>query len=454
MGALWAIAIKDLRLLRRDRANAFFTFVFPLLLALFFGYVFGGGGDRAKMSVALVIEDRGPAAAEFRRLIEADQAIAVRAVDSRALAQEHVAKGRMDAAVVLGEGFQHGLDELFTGGGVQIEAMVDPAQASASGLLTGKLTEIGYRLLSESVTDADRLESMLARSRKQLAESKSIDPATRLVLMGLFDQIQRARTLTNPVPKADGPAKTLTPEAAPPGAKSPGVGEGKPAVAAPGFQPVRVHVHEVAAQQDGPQSSYQLSFPQGVVWGLMGCVTAFGASLANERARGTLMRLSCAPITSRQILLAKGLSCFLACLMVQGLLVAVALLVPALGVQVRDPLMLLVAMVCSALGSVGVMMLMAAMSRTEGGASGLGRAVILVLAMIGGGTIPVFFMPAFMKTVSGISPFRWAVLAIEGGLWRPLGWGDMLLPCAVLIAIGAVGFAIGAAAFKWTGARD
>ena len=42
MRAAVFLALKDLRLLLRDRAAAFFTFVFPLAIALFFGYVFSG----------------------------------------------------------------------------------------------------------------------------------------------------------------------------------------------------------------------------------------------------------------------------------------------------------------------------------------------------------------------------------------------------------------------------
>ena len=48
MGPILAIATKDLRLLLRDRVNAFFTFGFPLFVAILFGFIFGnvGGGGR------------------------------------------------------------------------------------------------------------------------------------------------------------------------------------------------------------------------------------------------------------------------------------------------------------------------------------------------------------------------------------------------------------------------
>ena len=44
MSAVVTLALKDLKLLIRNRASLFWILGFPLLLALFFGLVFGGGG--------------------------------------------------------------------------------------------------------------------------------------------------------------------------------------------------------------------------------------------------------------------------------------------------------------------------------------------------------------------------------------------------------------------------
>ena len=64
------------------------------------------------------------------------------------------------------------------------------------------------------------------------------------------------------------------------------------------------------------------------------------------------------------------------------------------------------AIVCVAFGFVGVMMVLATISKSAGGAAGLGRGVMLVMAMIGGGSIPLFLMPAWMKaaTISMMVP--------------------------------------------------
>jgi ABC-2 type transport system permease protein len=99
----------------------------------------------------------------------------------------------------------------------------------------------------------------------------------------------------------------------------------------------------------------------------------------------------------------------------------------------------------TAFGFSGIMMLLAAGFRTQGGAQGAGRAVLLVLAMIGGGTVPIVFMPPFLRLASNLSPFKWAVMAAEGATWRNWGMSEMLLPVAVLAGIGLFGLTVGTA---------
>ena len=44
MIAMWILAVKDLRILLRDKAGFFFTFIYPVLIAVFMGVIFSGGG--------------------------------------------------------------------------------------------------------------------------------------------------------------------------------------------------------------------------------------------------------------------------------------------------------------------------------------------------------------------------------------------------------------------------
>ena len=95
-------------------------------------------------------------------------------------------------------------------------------------------------------------------------------------------------------------------------------------------------------------------------------------------------------------------------------------------------------------GFTDLTLLMAGLSRSEEGSDGLGRAALTVLALIGGGAVPLAFMPAGMLAASHVSPFKWAVLAFEGALWRGFAAREMLLPLGVLLGIGVLGFVVGA----------
>ena len=67
MRAVWCLAMKDLRLLVRDRAGFFFAFFFPLIYATFFGTILSGGGQGGShaMQVAFVDEDRTNQSRDF-----------------------------------------------------------------------------------------------------------------------------------------------------------------------------------------------------------------------------------------------------------------------------------------------------------------------------------------------------------------------------------------------------
>jgi ABC-2 type transport system permease protein len=99
--------------------------------------------------------------------------------------------------------------------------------------------------------------------------------------------------------------------------------------------------------------------------------------------------------------------------------------------------------VLSAFAFAGLAMLIAGFCRTEAEANGAGRGALLLLALIGGGTIPLFFMPPILQTLSYASPFRWAVIAIEGPFWRDAAPAAQVTPLAVLAGLGLGGFALG-----------
>jgi ABC-2 type transport system permease protein len=118
------------------------------------------------------------------------------------------------------------------------------------------------------------------------------------------------------------------------------------------------------------------------------------------------------------------------------------------GVRPTSWVLLSLAAVCAASGFVGIMMLVSVLGKTEQAAAGAGWAVMMPLTMLGGGMVPLFVMPSWMATAGNVSPAKWAVLAFEGAIWRGFSASEMLLPCGILLAVGAACFAIGTRAFR------
>jgi ABC-2 type transport system permease protein len=123
--------------------------------------------------------------------------------------------------------------------------------------------------------------------------------------------------------------------------------------------------------------------------------------------------------------------------------------VTVFGMRPNSFLKLATAILCSCVCFVGMMMFITVLGKTEQSAGGFGWAIMVTLAMIGGGSLPLFMMPPWLQKVSNISPVKWASLSLEGSIWRDFSWSEMLMPCAILVATGVVFFCIGARAFRW-----
>ncbi len=455
ISSILAIAVKDLKLILRDKASAFFTFVFPLLLAIMFGFFFGGGGDSGHMTLGVVDEDRSEGARSFVQDLTEVDGIEVSELQTAGEAATKIRRGDLSAAVVLPKGFGESVSSVFSGGGMKITGYVAPGAKAETGLLTGKLTELGFRRMIDGFSDPKMFTGQIDRALASINTSPDISPERRSTLstflhsLGSFSkEIDAQDNAELKPPDRGGQAEgTGAKNGASDGPKNTGgVAERKSVMS--NFRPVDVSFEELTSDRSGPRTAFEISFPQGVVWGLMGCTMAFGISLAEERTKGTLLRLTTSPLSRSQILLGKAVGCFIACVAVQTMLILMALL-PPFRVHVTSPVAMVAGVLLCGLGFTGVMMLLAGLSRTESAAQGIGRAVMLVLALIGGGSMPLFLLPKVVQTISGISPFKWATLLIEGGLWRNFSAGDMLLPGGVMVVIGVAGYAIGASLFRW-----
>jgi ABC-2 type transport system permease protein len=425
------LALKDLKLLLRDRTAAFFILAFPVLMGLFFGMMTGGtsGSERGKIKLAVVDEDESELSRRFVSALERNENLSVSAAKLDT-AREQVRKAESTGMLVIPQGFSQSAG-IFWEPQPELQLGVDPARAAEGAMLEGFTMQAMSELIQYRLErPADFLPS-LAKAREAFANDTQIDLVTRQLGATMF------RTLEQFI------------DGLPAGEKAKAVDAPSNPVAAPSIQLAKIRKIDVTSKAQtlsvggetiNLRSRWDISFPQAMLWGVLGCAAGFAISIARERGGGTLQRLLASPLSLRQILLGKALACLLASILVIGMLTLLGWL---LGMRPESYPKLAVAGVCTAICFSGVMMIVSNLGKSEQSVSGVGWGINLMMAMLGGCMIPVMFMPAFIQQASVISPVRWAILAIEGSVWRSFSWGEMLPACAVLIGIGAFGFAAG-----------
>ena len=410
MRQIIALALKDLRLMPRNRGGLFFTFIWPILVTVLFGIMFGGNdnGEQSKIRIAIVDQDNTDGSRAFLKKLEESFELSPMTV---ADAETAVRRGQRTGFIVVKPGFGEASNRMFYGSPREIEVGVDPARQAEAGMLEGLLMKHAAGDMQKMFSDP---QASVAMVDKALGDMKGAPP----------DQVA-------PVERFLGELKTFmgTPQSQGP----PGSSQGE-------WQPLKITKKDVARVYEGPRNPFDITFPQGVIWGLIGCMMSFGISLVVERTHGTLVRLRMAPLTRAQILGGKALACFTSIALVELMLLGVAL---AFGVRPTSYAILALAGLSAAICFVGFMMLVASLGKTEQTASGAGWAILMPLSMIGGAMVPTFVMPVWIQSISFISPIRWAMLAIEGGVWRNFSVAEMALPCTALIAVGILCFAIG-----------
>lgn len=423
MSAILALAIKDLRVLLRVKAGIFFTFAWPLVIAILFGSVFAGpsGGGSRRMAVALADEDQSAGSREFAARIANSRDFSVQP-SSRAEAINLVRKRQRAAALILTQGFGEASQQMFHGRPPQVQVWIDPSRQAEAAMIQGLLFQMTMEGFQKKMSDTG---AMRAGLRKSLAEvDRSGAPSGQRAPVARF-----LTTLDRALSEM-------------PAASSAAGGQSA------SWQPLSIEQHDVSVQREGPRNAYQVTFPQGLLWGVLGCAMAFAIGFVSERTQGTLFRLQMAPIGRAHLLAGKALACITACLLIESVL----LLIGRFGFHVVPnswPLMTLAGF-STAVAFVGVMMLVAGLGKTEQAAAGVGWAVMMPLALFGGGMVPLVYMPRWMAQAGMISPVRWGILAVEGASWRGFSLPEMLLPCGILIATGVICFAIGTRTLRLT----
>jgi ABC-2 type transport system permease protein len=326
---------------------------------------------------------------------------------------EQVRKGKVAASVIIKPGFGEGFEALFNSDEPKIEIASDPSRRMESGYLQGLLAKAQFEALSGKFIDRQWMRDQVSLWKNDVGNTDDIDAEQKKLYLNFFDSFD-----------------TLLKD----------VNEDNYKVSLDG-DILNFAKLDVDREYEGPIAPFQITFPQVLLWGFMGCTATFAISIVKERRAGTFARLRIGPIGRAHILGGKGLACFMTCIFIMCVLFIGAKAI--FKMPIGNILLFIPAALCTILCFVGLMMLICTLGRTEQSVGAAGWATLMIMGMLGGAMMPLAFMPSWLRSFSNISPVKWGIYALEGAVWRNFSFTEMITPCLVLLAIGFTAFSLG-----------
>jgi ABC-2 type transport system permease protein len=421
MNAFWQLVFTDLKLYLSNRRALVMNVLAPIVIAAFFGSLFGNNKDEKKAAIPVAVSDQdgSPAAA-----LAADAHLVVQSLDESA-AVTQVRAGKIHADVVIPTGFGKAAGTALFSAKNQPQIVIhyDPSQSTALQVVRGLLAQSVMQNVSESVFSM--ADDTLPILRADVLNNKDMNPEVKQDLLDIFDHTkslnQRAR---------DSEAKGET-------ATRPALG-----------LPYTVSEQEVRAQEDVPYNSYAHSFAgMGVQFVLMMGVE-LGVGLLLMRRLGLWRRLRAAPLGKGTLLGGRVVMCAITALILMTIIYAAAMLIFGVRVQGSVPgfigVLIAFSLLTAALG-----LLVAALGKTPEATRGLAIFLTLILVMLGGAWVPSFVFPAWMQKITAFVPTRWAVDGLDAMTWRGLDFGAAIFPIVAMTAFAALCLVVAVRVFDW-----
>ncbi len=414
MTAFIALVRKDLILFISDKRALLINLALPIVLAAFFGYLFGGSGESkaGKIDVVLVQQDTSEVGKKIAAGLMADPALQVTPL-SLDEARTQVRKGKQKAAIVIPAGFGEAAGAALFGAGAkpEIGVLYDPSQTAVLSMIKGMLTQQVMQVVSADMFGGKSGQAFTDKALADLDARAGNDPenATLRELLGSVKKFQ-ARAGT---PAASGPAKG--------GLAMPFVTHDEALTSSTAVAGYNGYAHAFAGM------SVQFILFMGIDLGI-------GILLA--RRSGIWSRLLAAPVTLTTVLLARAVS---GALIALGLLTTIFLVAMVVfKVQVANPLGFAGVAICFSVLTATFGLLIAAFGKTPEAARGLSMFATLIMVMLGGAWVPSFLFPQWVQTASMAVPTRWAIDGFDAMTWRGLGMDAALSCMAVQLAFALV----------------
>ena len=406
----FSIAIKDLKILARDRGLLIQLFLLPLIFIIGFTIVFAaGGGDEAIALPVVNLDGDGASLNDLVDSLNGSGAIAAE-LFGEADAASQLEAGDIMRYLTIPAGFSADLE---AGRRATLELVNSPdasleQSAAVREVINGVAQDLSLQTqLIEAFRQMDQMMG-LASEEYQVFTEPRIEAQAK-------SQFERSRT---------------TPLVS--------VAEQMPA--------------SLIGSQDRLGS--QTAVAGFIVLFVFLTAQATAQSVYDEKKLGSFRRLLAAPLSRVELLVGKIIPNFIITLTQIVIIFAAAVFVlPLLGMDRlslgEDPLALVILSLVLALCSTSLGVLIAALARTEGQIGGLSSVGLWVMGALGGAFMPTFLMGDFLAMVGKLVPHGWATEAFYDLLLRGKGLADIGTELAVLAGFALVFAVVGIWRFEF-----
>ena len=417
---------RDLRLFFQDKRAMTMSFVAPIAIASFFGYIFGGVADDkppSKIAVAVVDRDQSEVSRKVIAALGADAALDVK---SRALeeARELVRGGKTTVAAVFPPGFADRAGKSFFRGGdkPEIQLLYDPSHSTEVQVVRGVLTQHVMEVVSRESMGGAGSQRQIKDALRDLDQAQGMKPADQAALRRMLEGVGAWSQRQNANPQAQ---------------------------ANSGFSmPYTVSLEAVTARQGVKYNSMAHSFAGMCVQFILFMGIDAGMMVLYQRRSGLWKRLQAAPLSRYVIIGSRAASAGIVAMAIMLTVFGFARVV--FGVKIEGSLAgFLGVCVAFAIMTATFGLLIAVFGKTPEATRGIAILATLLLVMLGGSWVPAFIFPAWLQKATFAVPTRWAVDGLDAMLWRGSGFDAALGPIGALLAFAAVFGAIAIWRFRW-----
>jgi ABC-2 type transport system permease protein len=424
-----ALVRKDLKLFFNDRRAVIVSMLVPILLASFFGYLFGGQGGNAetgKVPVLMIDQDGSNISRGLITQLGSDKNLGVKPSTLEA-AREAVRKGKATAAIVIPKDFGRDAGHaLFTGATKpEVGVLYDPSHNVELGMVKGILSGAVMQAVSKEMFTGQSGREMVNESLAQLENSPQMPAENRKALRDLLGGVKEF----NEQQDREG---------------APGHGELSGGLS----MPYQTREQAITSGQNVEYNGYAHSFGGMGIQFILFMGLDVGIALLMLRQSGLWQRLRAAPLSRTMLLGSRAVSASL----IAGflLLVLFGFARVVFGVHIRGSFAGFLG-VCAAfsLMTAAFGLMVAALGETVEATRGYSIMATLIMVMLGGAWVPTFIFPKWLQKLTVIIPTRWAMDGLDGMTWRGLGFSSALGPIAVLLLFTLLFGLVAVMRFRW-----